>query len=333
MMMMMILELQFQRHLQRHPPQIIFTTPGLEETISSWKRRLATHGLDVGAQERLTKFLYAYDLLVHAKSLAELVYMIESLCEEFALVGLQPNAAKTKIFRICTKKMPRFVDINGGLVHLLSDARRKHPGRIYAGDLTKRGHVGFQHRVQLAWAKFHPLEIVLTNNHFSIKLRLKLLDAVVTPTISFGLVPMPLTQRELIRLDALQTRMMTSIVGWVRMEAGGVPWRACEVQTSSRTTLSHSLPDHTIGKKTVWFCIKKMTQKMDGLKVFLHGVHKPTGKTFFWSNLDKRIADDSGGGNAKLQEFLSIGLGWKRRKVLGGLVHFFLQFLRRQLNC
>jgi hypothetical protein len=104
MMMMMILELQFQRHLQRHPPQIIFTTPGLEETISSWKRRLATHGLDVGAQERLTKFLYAYDLLVHAKSLAELVYMIESLCEEFALVGLQPNAAKTKIFRICTKK-------------------------------------------------------------------------------------------------------------------------------------------------------------------------------------------------------------------------------------
>ena len=72
---------------------------------------------------------------------------------------------------------------------------------------------------------------------------------------------------------------------------------------------------------------------MDGLKVFLHGVPKPTGKTFSWSNLDKRIADDSGGGNAKLQEFLSIRLGWKRRKVLGGLVHFFLQFLRRQLNC
>ena len=111
MMMMIILELQlqanmlkFQRHLQRHPPQIIFTTPGLEETISSWKRRLATHGLNVGAQERLTKFLYAYYLLVHAKSLAELVYMTESSCEKFALVGLQPNAAKTKIFRICTKK-------------------------------------------------------------------------------------------------------------------------------------------------------------------------------------------------------------------------------------
>ena len=111
MMMMIILELQlqanmlkFQRHLQRHPPQIIFTTPGLEETISSWERRLATHGLNVGAQERLTKFLYAYYLLVHAKSLAELVYMTESSCEKFALVGLQPNAAKTKIFRICTKK-------------------------------------------------------------------------------------------------------------------------------------------------------------------------------------------------------------------------------------
>ena len=135
-----------------------------------------------------------------------------------------------------------------------------------------------------------------------------------------------MTQRELIRLDALQTRMMTSIVGWVRMEDES--WRGCHgahARFKRAAAQRCPIPCRTtqLAKKRSGFATKKMTQKMDGLKVFLHGVPKPTGKTFLWSNLDKRIADDSGGGNAKLQEFLSIRLGWKRRKVLGGLVHFF----------
>ena len=64
----------------------------------------------------------------------------------------------------------------------------KSLGRIYAGDPTKRRHPGFQHRVQLDWAKFHQYRTVLTNKHVSIKLRLKLFDAVVTPRVLFGLV-------------------------------------------------------------------------------------------------------------------------------------------------
>ena len=115
-------------------------------------------------------------------------------------MGFQLNATKTKIFTTCTEFFPRVVDINGGSVDVLSDATHKYLGKIYAGDLTTRGHVGFQHRVQLVWAKFHQFRTVVTNKDVSIKLRLKLFDAVVTPRILFGLVTMPLTQTELIRL-------------------------------------------------------------------------------------------------------------------------------------
>ena len=52
---------------------------GLEEMFSSWKRRLAAHGLDVGAQEHLTNVRYVDDHLVYAKSLPELVYMTRNL--------------------------------------------------------------------------------------------------------------------------------------------------------------------------------------------------------------------------------------------------------------
>ena len=53
--------------------------------------------------------------------------------------------------------------------------------------------------------------------------RAKLFDAVMTPTIPYGLHTLPLTHFQLQQLDALQRRMLRSIVGWVRV--GDEPWR------------------------------------------------------------------------------------------------------------
>ena len=96
------------------------------------------------------------------------------------------------------------------------DATHKSLGRIYASAPTQRRHPGFQHRVQLAWANFHQFRAVLTNKHVSIKLRLKLFDALVTPRVLFGLVTNAADTKTIdstIRLEAQQTRMMRSIVG------------------------------------------------------------------------------------------------------------------------
>ena len=75
----------------------------------------------------------------------------------------------------------------------------------------------------MAWYKFQRHRKVPTNKHVSIKLRLKLFDAVVTPTILYGLRTLPLTHFQLQKLHALQGRMLRSIVGWVRV--GDEPWR------------------------------------------------------------------------------------------------------------
>ena len=59
---------------------------------------------------------------------------------------------------------------------------------------------------------------VLVNKHVSIKLRMKCLDAVVTPTILFGLHTLALTGVQLSKLDSIQRRVLQSMVGWIRIQ-------------------------------------------------------------------------------------------------------------------
>ena len=67
-------------------------------------------------------------------------------------------------------------------------------------------------RVHLVWAILNIFRETRTNKNISIKLPLRLFDAVVTPTILFGLVSMPLTASDLNQLDAIQRRMLRSLV-------------------------------------------------------------------------------------------------------------------------
>ena len=64
----------------------------------------------------------------------------------------------------------------GEMVHVLTgDQTHKYLGRSLCGSWARRHVVEFNHRVQLAWNKFHRHRRVLVNKHVSIKLRMKFL--------------------------------------------------------------------------------------------------------------------------------------------------------------
>ena len=192
---------------------------GLELALARWKCNLSSHGLHVGGTERLTNIRYADDILLYAKSLEELVFMMEWLVHELTKVGLQLSSAKTKIFTTQALTKPLFVEVGGEMVEvLMCDQTHKYLGRRLCGSLARRHVVEFNHRVQLAWNKFHRHRRVLVNKHVSIKLRMKFLDAVVTPTILFGLHTLALTGVQLSKLDSIQRRMLRSMVGWTRLQ-------------------------------------------------------------------------------------------------------------------
>ena len=89
----------------------------------------------------------------------------------------------------------------------------KYLGKKLSGDPRKRAMVDIQHRSQIAWMKFNEHRDTLLNRHVSLRLRLKLFDSVITPTIVFGLMTCPLTSHQLQKLEVVRNRMLRSIVG------------------------------------------------------------------------------------------------------------------------
>ena len=53
-------------------------------------------------------------------------------------------------------------------------------------DLALRTNAEFDHRLRVAWAKFHKYKSIILNKHVSLKLSLKLFDSVVSPTATFS---------------------------------------------------------------------------------------------------------------------------------------------------
>ena len=140
---------------------------------------------------------------------------------------------------------PLYLDIAGSMLEVLMHADvHKFLGRQISGNLSQRHVIELRHWIRVAWYKFQRHRKVLTNEHVSIKLRLKLFDAVVTPTILYGLHTLPLTHFQLQKLDALQRWMLRSIVGWVRLGDG--PWRMTMHWTKRLALRQHSFASHVV---------------------------------------------------------------------------------------
>jgi len=77
------------------------------------------------------------------------------------------------------------------------------------------------------------------NRDISVRLRLKLFQAVVSPTVLFGLTTLPLTTCQKHQLDAVQRRMLRSIVGWAKPVDG--EWATAMRQTNARLKSALSL--------------------------------------------------------------------------------------------
>ena len=93
-----------------------------------WKSKLSSHGIKLASDsnDRLTNVRFADDLIIYANSFAELVEMVDSLVAEFALVGLELNAKKSKVFTLEEETFdcsaPVMVDVADGFM----DVVRKH---------------------------------------------------------------------------------------------------------------------------------------------------------------------------------------------------------------
>ena len=194
----------------------------LEKALQRWKSTLTSQGiaLDASNGDRLTNIRYADDILLFAKSWEEARGMLETLVEALREVGLEVNAKKTII--LSTHQPPEtttLCDTDVGFIEILhKHASHKYLGRCFTGDLRHRAASALEHRIGCGWGKFRELEQSLLNKDVGIKLRFRLFNATVSPTVLYALDTAPLTEALLCKLDRVQRCMLRKIVGWIWYE-------------------------------------------------------------------------------------------------------------------
>ena len=130
---------------------------------------------------------------------------------------------------------------------VLSDATHKYLGKYMQVTWRREGTLGFNTECNLFGPNFINLGPWLQTKTFQ-------LNCVETfwrsgnskDFVRIGNNATDTNRIDSITVDALQTRMMRSIVGWARMEdeTGEVPWHACEVECKQpyNVVLSHAGP-------------------------------------------------------------------------------------------
>ena len=105
-----------------------------------------------------------------------------------------------------------FVDIDGLKIEVLTlSEATKYPGRKIS--FENNHDVELQNRKRAAWAKFSTNKQELTNRHYSLNDRLRLFEAVVTPTFLYGSGAWTLTQQMESKIRCVQRRMLRMIAG------------------------------------------------------------------------------------------------------------------------
>ena len=157
--------------------------------------------------------------MVYAKTLPELIHMIEMLFEELQKVGLAPNQSKTKILstNIDDEQLPRAVQIHNYSIEILGKHdTHKYLGRKINVHLHPHSQIEVNHPKHQYWAIFHKHKHILTDQNISIKLRLKLFASYITPVAIFTMGAMPLTKSQREEMRVCQFKMLRQILGWRR---------------------------------------------------------------------------------------------------------------------
>jgi len=185
----------------------------LKEIWSKKQYGLQLHSTD---GTRLTNLRFADDVLLVARSQRQLSIMLTDVCNSSGKYGLEIHPDKTKVLTNTTKKTGRgrdsHLDINGLEISILPlDKSLKYLGRqLTFGDGMA---VEIAHRIRCGWAKFHSYKQEITSKNYSLHDRLRVFEAVVSPTVLYGCSSWTLTQDLEKVVSRTQRRMLRMILG------------------------------------------------------------------------------------------------------------------------
>ena len=186
----------------------------VREVKPQWAKKRYGIQLGVGDSHRVTNLRFADDVLLVAGSKAQLISMLTDFKAAALKCGLELHPDKTKIMTTATKNAGRnrYADVSGMQVEIVP---RAQPVKYLGAHISceSRQELELKHRIRAAWAKFAAQKQELTNKHYALPQRLRLFDAVVTPTALYASSTWTMTKCMEQELCRTQRRMLRMILG------------------------------------------------------------------------------------------------------------------------
>ena len=168
--------------------------------------------------ERLTNLRFADDVMLFGESLSQAKGMLEDLVREAGEVGLEVHLGKTYVLSngADSDREVRHIDVGRNRVEVLEAGKTTmYLGRALS---LKNGEDSeLRHRLSRAWAKFGAYRSELTNKKYSLFDRMRLFNAVVTPSVLYGCGSWAITQARATQLRSTQRKMLRAILGKGRL--------------------------------------------------------------------------------------------------------------------
>ena len=187
---------------------------GLEQRWKRTNRRkqLEPLGLDVGADRYLTNLRFADDVVLVARSKADITKMLAQFGEASKRYGLKLHFGKTKLLTWdALADGCESVSIGGVPVVIQAEtAAEKYLGRkLCFGNSCE---VELNNRIASAWAAFHVHKNELCGKNYRMVDRLRLFEAVVSPVMLYGCSAWALTKKMEDRIIITWRRMLRYVL-------------------------------------------------------------------------------------------------------------------------
>ena len=156
--------------------------------------------------ELLNHLRFADDIVVFAKSAAELENMVSELAIESQKVGLSMNTSKTKIL---TNGEPKDIIVANEKIEYVREY-------VYLGQLVSfENNTGkeVQRRITLAWKKYWSLKEIMKNSTINLNIKKKIYDITILPCLSYGCQTWSLRKEDEDKIAICQRKMERSMLG------------------------------------------------------------------------------------------------------------------------
>ena len=161
----------------------------LKNVIQRWQKKKGM-GIYLSDQERdcLTNLRFADDVMLFATSKEQIRNMMCEFKDATEKVGLRIHPDKTKILSnqsSMNSDTKRYIEVGEMSFEILAKNESvKHLGQRIS--FHQRETLEIKSRIRAAWTTFHKYRQELTSEKYMLKLRLRLFDATVSPTLCYA---------------------------------------------------------------------------------------------------------------------------------------------------